>query len=119
MVEKIYSRSQDFDGDDFFSLLGFLFSLNFSLVIRAYVRQQISTVTHQNSIQRTTLAIRNDILNKMKDAMLTDTGENVQKWTRAFSTRRSDASEKKRRKKRVQVWTFSPVDNFRVLACIG
>ena len=34
-------------------------------------------------------------------------------------TCRSDASEKKRRKKRVHFWTFSPVDKFRVLACIG
>ena len=32
---------------------------------------------------------------------------------------RSDASEKKKRKKRVHFSTFSPVDKFRVLACIG
>ena len=34
-------------------------------------------------------------------------------------TRRSDASEKKRRKYLVHFWTFSPVDKFRVVACIG
>ena len=34
-------------------------------------------------------------------------------------TRRSDASEKKRRKSRVHFWTLSPVDKFRVLACIS
>ena len=41
----------------------------------------------------------------------TDTGENNQKWTRVFSTRRSDASEKNRRKilastfGRFRLWT--------------
>ena len=55
---------------------------------------------------------------------LTDTGENVQKWTRVFfdsalsHTRRSDASEKKKKNTRVHFWTFSPVDKFRVFVCI-
>ena len=34
-------------------------------------------------------------------------------------TRRSDASEKKKKNTCVYFWTFSPVDKFRVLACIG
>ena len=34
-------------------------------------------------------------------------------------TRRSVASEKKEENARVHFWTFSPVDKFRVLACIG
>ena len=56
---------------------------------------------------------------------LTDTGENVQKWTRVFSTRRwVILVARTRRKKgeentRVQFDANSPVDKFRVLACIG
>ena len=34
-------------------------------------------------------------------------------------TRGSDASKKKTENTRVHFWTFSPVDKFRVLACIG
>ena len=53
----------------------------------------------------------------LPESALTDTGENVQKWTRVFfdsalsHTRRSDASEKKRRKilastfGRFRLWT--------------
>ena len=33
--------------------------------------------------------------------------------------RRSNASEKREENTRVHFWTFSPVDKFRVLACIG
>ena len=56
---------------------------------------------------------------------LTDTGENVQKWTRVFSTRRwvilvaRTRRKKKKKNTCVYFWTFSPVDKFRVLACIG
>ena len=51
---------------------------------------------------------------------LTDTSENVQKWTRVFSTRRWVGKKKKIAWWRcVHFWTFSPVDKFRVLACIG
>ena len=53
---------------------------------------------------------------------LTDTGENAKEWTRVFfdsalsHTRRSEASEKKKKNTRVPFWTFSPVDKFRVFA---
>ena len=45
---------------------------------------------------------------------LTDTGENVQKWTRIFSTRRwvilvARMRRKKKENTRVHFWTFSPV----------
>ena len=56
---------------------------------------------------------------------LTDAGEKVQKWTRLISTRRwvilvaRTRRKKKEENPRVHFWTFSPVDKFRVLACIG
>ena len=45
-----------------------------------------------------------------KKSLLTDTGENVQKWTRIFSTRRSDASEKREENSastfgQIRLWT--------------
>ena len=57
-----------------------------------------------------------------KKSVLTDTGENVQKWTRVFSTRRWVVARMRRKKKkntRVHFWTFSTVEKFRVLAFIG
>ena len=65
-----------------------------------------------------------EIFEKKFLVTLTDTAENVQKWTRVFSTRRwvilvARTRRKKEENTRVHFWPNSPVDKFRVLACIG
>ena len=69
---------------------------------------------------------KNKHISKNKQTLfaLTDTGEFAPKWTLVFSTRRWVILVARRRLKkeentRVYFGANSPVDKFRVLACIG
>ena len=95
-------------------------------ILNSHILHYLYIAHFLNSVNRSFLIEFYDIWVTIKflPRDLTDTGQNVQKWTRVFSTRRwvilfARTRRKNRRKYRVQFWTFSPVDKFRVLACIG